>query len=67
MKETKVPEQKSLISESLSKVFAHIAANEDAFVSRVMDYVRHPSISAHNIGIHTVAALLVSTLNSLGF
>jgi acetylornithine deacetylase/succinyl-diaminopimelate desuccinylase-like protein len=67
MKETKVPEQKPLLSESLSKVFAHIAASEDAFVSRVMDYVRHPSISAHNTGIDAVAALLVSTLKFLGF
>ncbi|MCP8940368.1 M20/M25/M40 family metallo-hydrolase [Alsobacter sp. SYSU M60028] len=50
----------------LDKVFAHIAANEDAFVRRVMDYVRHPSISAHNIGIREVADLLVAQLRGLG-
>src|SRR4051794_40329831 len=53
-------------AEGLQQVFAHIAANEDAFVRRVMDYVRHPSISAHNIGIREVAALLVDMLSGLG-
>ncbi len=37
-----------------------------AFIERVMDYVRHPSISAHNIGIREVAALLVEMLKGLG-
>lgn len=52
--------------EGLDKVFAHIKANEEAFIRRVMDYVRHPSISAHNIGIREVAALLVDMLSGLG-
>ena len=50
----------------LQQVFDHIEANRDSFIERVMDYVRHPSISAHNIGIREVAALLVETLNGLG-
>jgi acetylornithine deacetylase/succinyl-diaminopimelate desuccinylase-like protein len=50
----------------LQQVFDHIEANRGAFVERVMDYVRHPSISAHNIGIREVAALLVETLKGLG-
>jgi len=50
----------------LEQVFAHIEANRDSFIARVMDYVRHPSISAHNIGIREVAALLVQTLQGLG-
>lgn len=54
------------VSEPLAKVFAHIAANEDSFVRRVMDYVRHPSISAQDIGIREVAALLVAMLQKLG-
>lgn len=54
------------VPDDLAKVFAHIAANEDAFIQRVMDYVRHPSISAQNVGIGEVAALLVSMLTSLG-
>ena len=50
----------------LSAVFDHIEANRDAFLARVMDYVRHPSISAHDIGIREVAALLVEHLTALG-
>ncbi|GJD65721.1 M20/M25/M40 family metallo-hydrolase [Methylobacterium frigidaeris] len=53
--------------EDLRQVFDHIAANEDRFVARVMDYVRHPSISAQNIGIAEVAGLLVDHLMGLGF
>ena len=54
------------VPDDLAKVFAHIATNEDGFVARVMDYVRHPSISAQNIGIGEVAAILLSMLRSLG-
>lgn len=50
----------------LEKVFAYIEAHQDTFVARLMDYVRHPSISAHNIGIGEVAALLVDMLRGLG-
>ncbi|WP_309084905.1 M20/M25/M40 family metallo-hydrolase [Chelativorans sp.] len=53
-------------AERLEKVFAHIEANRDAFVKRVMDYVRHPSISAHNVGIREVADMLVGFLKELG-
>ncbi|PDT63954.1 peptidase M20 [Bradyrhizobium ottawaense] len=51
----------------LSKVFKHIDQNKDQFVSRLIDYLRNPSISAHDIGIREVAGLLVSMLNRLGF
>ena len=51
----------------LDEVFGHITANEESFIARVMDYVRHPSISAHNIGIREVAAMLVDMLGGLGF
>lgn len=50
----------------LSGVFEHIDANKDKFISRLLDYLRHPSISAHNIGISEVAELLVSMLSRLG-
>ena len=50
----------------LQLIFDHIEANRDSFVERVMDYVRHPSISAHNIGIREVADLLVEMLRRLG-
>jgi acetylornithine deacetylase/succinyl-diaminopimelate desuccinylase-like protein len=46
----------------LSQVFDHIAAHHDSFIKRLMDYVRHPSISAHNIGIEKVAGMLVEML-----
>ncbi|WP_159593359.1 M20/M25/M40 family metallo-hydrolase [Chelativorans xinjiangense] len=56
----------STIDAGLQKVFDHVEANRDAFVTRVMDYVRHPSISAHNIGIREVAGILVEMLKGLG-
>ena len=49
----------------MAAVFAHIDENRDRFVERLMDYVRHPSISAQNKGIHEVAALLVDMLTGL--
>lgn len=54
------------VDPKLQQVFDHIEANRDSFIERVMDYVRHPSISAHNIGIREVAALLVDHLRGLG-
>ncbi|MBO6539526.1 MAG: M20/M25/M40 family metallo-hydrolase [Rhizobiaceae bacterium] len=56
----------SSVDPKLQPVFDHIEANRDSFIERVMDYVRHPSISAHDIGIREVAALLVDNLKSLG-
>jgi acetylornithine deacetylase/succinyl-diaminopimelate desuccinylase-like protein len=53
-------------SAQLNAVFRHIDAHKDSFVRRVIDYVRHPSISAQNVGIAEVAALLVGTLRELG-
>lgn len=50
----------------LSTVFAHIEAHRDDFLFRLIDYVRHPSISAHNIGIREVADLLVDMLTRIG-
>jgi acetylornithine deacetylase/succinyl-diaminopimelate desuccinylase-like protein len=51
----------------LSDVFSHIDAERESFLRRLIDYVRHPSISAHNIGIREVADLLVDMLGKLGF
>lgn len=56
----------SEIEPQLERVFAHIEANRENFIKRVMDYVRHPSISAHNNGIVEVAGLLVEMLEKLG-
>ncbi|MGJ4953684.1 M20/M25/M40 family metallo-hydrolase [Bradyrhizobium sp. HKCCYLS20291] len=52
-------------SAQLEAVFRHIDAEKERFLTRVMDYVRHPSISAHNIGIAEVAALLVDMLKGI--
>ncbi len=56
----------SAIDSDLQKVFDHVEASRDEFITRVMDYVRHPSISAHNLGIREVAAMLVDILKGLG-
>jgi acetylornithine deacetylase/succinyl-diaminopimelate desuccinylase-like protein len=53
--------------EQLTPVFEHIDANRDSFTQRLVDYVRHPSISAHNIGIAEVAEILVDMLKNMGF
>ncbi len=55
------------IPDTLAAVFGHIEAHRDDNLARVMDYVRHPSISAHDIGIREVAAMLVDHLGALGF
>ena len=50
----------------LEAVLDHIEANRQSHLERLMDYVRHPSISAHNIGITEVADILVQHLKTLG-
>jgi len=50
----------------LSDVFAHIDTQRESFLHRLIDYVRHPSISAHNIGIKEVADILIDMLGKLG-
>ncbi|RUY13258.1 MAG: M20/M25/M40 family metallo-hydrolase [Mesorhizobium sp.] len=51
----------------LSEVFEYIDANKELFVGRLIEYLRHPSVSAQNIGIGKVAELLVGMLSNLGF
>jgi acetylornithine deacetylase/succinyl-diaminopimelate desuccinylase-like protein len=50
----------------LAAVFTHIDTQRHRFVERLIDYVRHPSISAHNVGIREVADILVGMLAGLG-
>ncbi|MEP3279841.1 MAG: M20/M25/M40 family metallo-hydrolase [Stappiaceae bacterium] len=52
--------------DQLEPIFAHIEANRDRYIERMMHYVSHPSISAHNVGIREVANLLVAQLTDLG-
>lgn len=53
-------------SADLAKVFQYIATNKDAFTGRLIDYLRHPSISAQNIGMNEVADILVAMLERVG-
>jgi acetylornithine deacetylase/succinyl-diaminopimelate desuccinylase-like protein len=47
-------------------VYGHIQTNQQAFIQRLMEYVRHPSISAYDIGIQEVSEILVEMLTQLG-
>ncbi|MBM1690965.1 M20/M25/M40 family metallo-hydrolase [Sulfitobacter geojensis] len=51
----------------MDDIFDYIKENEESYVARVMEYVSHPSISAHNIGIREVAGMLVHYLKGLDF
>ncbi len=53
-------------ADDLGRVLAHVDARRDEYVTRVMDYVRHPSISAQDIGIAQVGAILLDMLGRLG-
>ncbi|MFD1911261.1 M20/M25/M40 family metallo-hydrolase [Halodurantibacterium flavum] len=53
-------------ADRLTSVFDHIAARHDEYLARVIDYARHPSISAHDIGIREAAERLVRMLAGLG-
>jgi acetylornithine deacetylase/succinyl-diaminopimelate desuccinylase-like protein len=59
----KLPDQQN----GLSCVFAYIEQNRLAFIERLMDYLRMPSISAYGEGIGEVAQFLVGWLQRLGF
>lgn len=50
----------------LTAVFTHIDQQRDAFISRLLDYVRQPSISAHGVGMAEVADFLLTRLQALG-
>lgn len=50
----------------LSDVFAYVDDHRDAFLARLIDYVRRPSISAHGIGMGEVATYLLELLSRLG-
>ncbi len=54
-------------NERLNQVFAHVDAQREQFIRRLLDYVAQPSISAHGIGILEVAQFLQARLTELGF
>lgn len=53
-------------SDSLTAVLDHIDRNRAGFLDRLIDYVRHPSISAQDIGIAEVGQLLLGMLTEIG-
>ncbi|ASY73895.1 M20/M25/M40 family metallo-hydrolase [Sinorhizobium fredii] len=52
--------------DALHTVFGHIEESRPIFLERLMQYVRHPSISAENVGIAEVGLLLVKMLTEIG-
>src|SRR5262245_21544907 len=50
----------------LTPVFAYIEARRQSFLDQLLDYLRMPSISAHGLGMASVAAFLVECLDALG-
>jgi acetylornithine deacetylase/succinyl-diaminopimelate desuccinylase-like protein len=55
------------IDHQLAATFAHIDAQRGAYLARLLDYLRMPSISAEGIGIDAVAAVLVDQLQGMDF
>ena len=55
-----------MTEQALTKIFNHIDTNRQAFIDRLLDYVRQPSISAHGVGIAEVASFLVEQLSAIG-
>lgn len=53
-------------SDALGTIFDHIETQKSTFLDRLIAYLRHPSISAENIGIAEVGALLVDMLTEIG-
>lgn len=51
---------------SLPPVYDYIQANQGAFLQRLVEYVRHPSISAQDVGIQEVSEILVKMLTDIG-
>lgn len=51
----------------LTAVINHVDAHEPAYLNRLIDYLRQPSISAHGQGIAEVADILLNWLEDLGF
>ena len=54
------------LPDRLVPVFAYIDAHRQSFLAQLLDYLRMPSISAHGIGMASVAAFLVERLGALG-
>ena len=53
--------------DQLAPVYARIDAHRQAYLDRLLAYLRMPSISAEGVGIDAVAAVLVAQLQGMGF
>ena len=53
--------------QAMADVFAYIDGQHQAYLERLIDYLRMPSISAEGIGMQDVAEFLVHWLRDLGF
>jgi acetylornithine deacetylase/succinyl-diaminopimelate desuccinylase-like protein len=51
---------------SLKATFAYIDQHQTEFISRLMNYLKMPSISAHGLGMQEVADYLLDLLTQLG-
>src|SRR5436305_4437598 len=51
---------------NLTDIFAYVDAHRQEFLDRLIDYVRHPSISAHGQGIGEVAAYIADVMQRMG-
>jgi len=51
----------------MKQIFDYIDNHQHSFINRLIDYLRHPSISAQGTGMDEVAAYLVTWLSRLGF
>jgi acetylornithine deacetylase/succinyl-diaminopimelate desuccinylase-like protein len=51
---------------TLTDLFEYVDLHHQQFIERLIDYVRHPSISAHGLGMGEVADFLVTYLKQLG-
>jgi acetylornithine deacetylase/succinyl-diaminopimelate desuccinylase-like protein len=50
----------------MKPIFEYIDRNQQVFIDRLVDYLRHPSVSAHGTGMGEVADYLVAWLSRLG-
>jgi acetylornithine deacetylase/succinyl-diaminopimelate desuccinylase-like protein len=51
---------------NLDDVFAYVDEHAQAFLARLIDYVRRPSISAYGEGIGEVAEYIASVMRGMG-
>ncbi|MGI9061829.1 MAG: M20/M25/M40 family metallo-hydrolase [Ktedonobacteraceae bacterium] len=54
------------LTPNLSDIFAHIDEHAQAFLARLIDYLRRPSISAYGEGIGEVAEYIAGVMRQMG-